>query len=76
VTMTHPPRPFSDAETTFMPELYPDTVPIARVENKCGWCGIRLAAIPDAPREYAGMYFHPGGCVAAARGASRGERTE
>lgn len=70
--------PLSDAETVFMPELYPPTVPIALAvaDDLCAWCGIRLCAIPDPPRHYEGMRFHPGGCVAAARGLYRGEETD
>lgn len=71
MTMT---RPLSDAETAEMPELL-QTVPM-RLANYCGWCDIKLSAIPDLPREFDGRYFHPGGCVQAARGEARGELTE
>lgn len=71
-------RPLSDADTTFMPEMHPATVPMAVAElaNACGWCGIRLSAVPERPREFDGMRFHPGGCISAARGLYRGEETE
>ena len=60
-------RPLSDAETTFMPELH-HTRPYAAVRNTCGWCSIRLAAIPDAPRQLHpdGPWYHPGLCADAA----------
>lgn len=56
-------RPLSDAVTTFMPELVPATVPI-RVAFFCAWCGVKLAAIPDEPQEYAEHYYHPS-CLGA-----------
>lgn len=72
MTMT---RPFTDAETEEMPELRGAKTMPMRVANYCGWCDIRLSAIPDAPREWHGRYYHPGGCISAARGAARGEVT-
>lgn len=70
-------RPLSDADTAFMPELH-GTVPMAKVQNDCGWCGINLRAIPDAPKQIDpdGPYYHPIGCLAAARQAARGGRAE
>lgn len=67
--------PLTDAETTLMPELH-HTVPMAEVQTECAWCGIRLAAIPDAPKpvydpEGKIVHVHPGGCVAAYRQAVR-----
>jgi hypothetical protein len=44
---------------------FPTTQPIPALLN-CGWCGIRLAAVPDDPREFEGFYYHPG-CISAAR---------
>lgn len=60
-------RPFSDAVTMVMPELH-HTVPMHEVQNECAWCGIRLTAIPDAPKPVFGLegevvYCHPGGCA-------------
>ena len=67
-------RPFSNAETTFMPELYPDTEPfeVAVMRGKCAWCDISLAAIPDPPRPVHApngniVHTHPGGCTSAFR---------
>lgn len=59
-------RPLSDAATA---EIYPPTMPLAAINTVCEWCGIKLRAIPDAPRQIDphGPYYHPGGCVAAAR---------
>jgi len=76
-------RPFSDAPTTFMPELYPDTVPIAvaRTGEVCAYCEIRLGAIPDPPKPYvrAGenevRHYHPG-CIDAQRNKDAGVRIE
>jgi len=65
--------PFTNALTMEMPEMLA-TVPMSAVRTTCGWCDIKLTAIPDAPREWEGEHYHPGGCIAAARGAARGER--
>jgi hypothetical protein len=65
-------RPLSDAPTTVMPELH-QTQPI-KLAYHCGWCDIRLAAVPDQPREFDGRWYHPGGCVSAARNAATGVR--
>jgi hypothetical protein len=69
--------PLTDSETALMPELRPAHYGHL-VHTLCEWCGIRLAAIPDAPRQIDpdGPYYHPGGCIAAARGQRRGEETE
>lgn len=56
--------PLSDAETTFMPELHPATVPL-HVARNCGWCGIPLTAIPDPVIEHQGLRFHDDTCLAA-----------
>lgn len=68
------PLPFSDAETTFMPEMHPQTEPMAAVKARehCAWCGIKLTAIPDTPRPVHApngkiVHTHPGGCTAAFR---------
>ena len=52
------PRPLSDAETTFMPELHPRTVPI-RVAYYCARCNIKLTAVPEDPIEHEGRKYHP-----------------
>lgn len=68
--------PFTDAQTYEMPEMHA-TMPMRAVQNVCGWCGIKLSAIPQAPVPGPdGKYYHPGGCMAAARGTARGERVE
>ena len=78
-------RPLSNAETTFMPELYPETEPmrVADLKRKCAWCGINLAAISDAPRPVFApngeiVYTHAGGCTSAFREVVgwSGQRTE
>lgn len=51
-------RPLSNADTVFMPELHPTTVPI-KLALFCAWCSIKLCAIPDQPVEYAGKMYHP-----------------
>lgn len=58
-------HPAMDAPTD---ELWALTAPLAKVEARCGWCDIRLTALPhDPPREFEGLYYHPTGCIAAAR---------
>lgn len=74
-------RPLSDAETMFMPELHPATVPIPRVDDRCGWCSMRLGALQykegDGPRPYIRPgqtkieHFHPG-CISAQRNQDAG----
>lgn len=66
-------RPLSDADTMVMPELHL-TVPMAlvRADERCGWCDIRLTAVPQQARSYfrpgesRATLFHPG-CVTAQR---------
>jgi hypothetical protein len=57
-------RPLSNAPTTFMPELHPQTVPL-HIARYCGWCGIPLAAIPDEPVEHRGRRYHNERCLTA-----------
>ena len=52
-------RPLSNAETTFMPELYPATVPL-RVALLCAYDGIPLTAVPQPSVEWNGRRYHPG----------------
>jgi hypothetical protein len=71
IRMTTMTRPFSNAETTFMPELHPRTEPLPRLSEGCHYCGIRLSAVPDHPRAYitpegVHVHCHPG-CVGAQR---------
>lgn len=57
-------------------QYQPRTVPIERAEkfpaapltpdSTCGWCGIKLAAVPDTPVLVGWEYFHPSGCLQAA----------
>lgn len=48
------------------------TNPMPRVDATCGWCDIRLTAVPELPRPYFRPgsavieYFHPG-CITAQR---------
>lgn len=69
--------PFSNAETTIMPELHPPTVPlsIAEARARCAYCGIKLNAVPDAPRQLVpdGPYYHPS-CIGPARSVMSGLR--
>lgn len=67
-------RPLSNADTIFMPELYPATEPFAVVVKRgnCAWCDIALAAIPDPPKPVFApdgniVHTHPGGCTSAFR---------
>lgn len=63
--------------TVEMPVVQPDTTPMRRAEALCGWCEIRLSAVPDAPKPLipkgsrAIRYYHPG-CVSAQRNADDG----
>ncbi len=50
-------RPLSNAPTMFMPELHA-TEPL-HVVMLCGWCGIRLAAVPEDPVAWRGRAYHP-----------------
>lgn len=50
--------------TAPLPE--PEPWPWSRPE-RCAWCNVRLAAVPDPPVEFQGQRYHQGGCVAAAR---------
>lgn len=52
-------RPFSDAQTTYMPELH-ETRPLSvvRAERHCAWCGIPLTAVPEDPRVWNGKLYH------------------
>lgn len=38
-----------------------------RADAACDWCGLRLAAVPDAPVQWDGMWYHRTGCLDAAR---------
>lgn len=70
-------RPFSDADTTFMEELHPPTVPIhvAQARLRCGYCGIKLNAVPEAARQLVpdGPHYHPS-CIGPARSVMSGLR--
>jgi hypothetical protein len=52
--------------------------PVAPIDGLCGWCGIRLRAIPDPPKPYLRrdetevLYFHPTGCLSAQRNKDAG----
>jgi hypothetical protein len=57
--------PIYDAPTD---ELWALTAPLAEIQARCGWCDVRLTALPhDPPREFEGRWYHPGGCIQAAR---------
>lgn len=58
--------PLSNADTVFMPELHPATTPL-RVAFHCAWCDIPLAAVPDMPRMWGGVRYHPSCYDAAMR---------
>lgn len=49
--------------------MEPITDPMRIPEQLCGWCNLRLNAIPDDPRQIEpnGRYYHPIGCISAAR---------
>lgn len=39
----------------------------ARADEPCAWCALRLAAVPDAPVQWDGKWYHRRGCLDAAR---------
>lgn len=61
-------------------EVYipPETVPLPRADTTCGWCHIRLSALPEQPKPYQPkgspfiLYYHPVGCISAARNHDAG----
>lgn len=56
------------AQTAYIPRAADlATTPMPSVDGGCGWCGIRLRALPDRPTLFAGRWYHPGGCLSAAR---------
>lgn len=59
--------PLSNAPTVFMPEMHPDTEPM-RLVFYCAWCDIKLSAVPDMPRMWSGLRYHPSCYTAAIRG--------
>lgn len=56
------------AETVSIPVIEGETAtaPFPRVDDNCGWCGVRLGAVHDVPQTYRGRWFHPTGCWQAA----------
>lgn len=67
----------SPESTVELPRQQPETQPMRRAEATCGWCEIRLSAVPDAPKPLIPKgareirYYHPG-CVSAQRNADDG----
>lgn len=62
-------------------EMDPPTTPIhLRPDVKCGWCHIPLSALPDLPKPFQPrdspfiLYYHPTGCISAARNQDAGIR--
>lgn len=51
---------------------------LPRVDDKCGWCGLSLSAVPDPPKPYVRVghtvigYYHPLGCISAQRNEDAG----
>lgn len=41
--------------------------PLPPADTRCAWCGLRLAAVPDAPSLWEGDWYHRRPCVAVAR---------
>lgn len=62
----------TQVETAYIPRAADfATRPMPRPGDGCGFCGIRLGAIPVDPVYFAGAWYHPndepGGCLYAAR---------
>lgn len=36
------------------------TVQMPKVDAPCGWCSIRLNAVPDPPQRIGKLWYHPG----------------
>lgn len=73
----------SEALTEPMFVIDPMTTPIPRPDFPCAWCRVRLAACGLAPKPYFPAdtpgelhWYHPIGCIAAARNADAGIRMD
>ena len=87
MTMRPTPYPRTVEATAVMPtvemgELHTQPLPALPMDMPCAWCGIRLRAVPDAPKPYKPRdtdelaWYHPTGCIAAARNADAGIRID